>query len=262
MQSEDDQTRLFSLAENGQAAMLDVFLEQKGPAFNINVCNEEGETALHLAARSGKIQSCKILLRRGAEIRPNAYNKTPYDVAIANGQNYCASMLRAKLNGMFAASELGKYSTRDSVGSEPQRSNSHISALLPGNYRPLSGDATIVHAETDSAAPSTVQSFVQPAGPRQSSNAGSYNISSPRSNATRRVLTTVLAMYSYTASGETPFPPDERPELTLMKGEQLDLIHMREDGWCIVRRCTGVLQEGFAPGNACAIFQGLALIAM
>ena len=255
MQSEDDQTRLFLLAENGQAAMLDVFLEQKGPAFNINLCNQEGETALHLAARNGKIQSCKILLRRGAEIRPNAYSKTPYDVAIANGQNYCASMLRAKLNGTFAASELGQYSTRDSVGSEPQRSNSHTSALLSGNYRPsdrisTGGDATIV------AAPSAVQSL-QLDGPHQSSNAGSYNISSPRSNATRRVLTTVIAMYSYKASGETPFPPDERPELTLTKGEQLDLIHMREDGWCIVRHCAGVLQEGFALGNACAIFRDL-----
>ena len=36
------------LAENGQAAMLDVFLEQKGPAFNINMCNDEGEVYLPL----------------------------------------------------------------------------------------------------------------------------------------------------------------------------------------------------------------------
>eukprot|EP00918_Siedleckia_nematoides_P075859 GHVU01165965.1.p1 GENE.GHVU01165965.1~~GHVU01165965.1.p1 ORF type:complete len:335 (-),score=40.90 GHVU01165965.1:279-1220(-) len=248
---EEDQARFFMLAENGQAAMLDVFLEQKGPAFNINMCNDEGETALHVAARNGKIQSCKILLRRGAEIMPNAHAKTPYDVAVANGQNYCASMLRAKLDGTFAVGELGQYSTRDSGVSRDTAS--HTSTLIAGNYRQAErsstgGDATAQQLETHTAALATLQPPVQPDMP-PSSNAASYNISSPRSSDAKRVLTIVRALYNYKASEELPFPPDERPELTLTKGESLDLIHMREDGWCIVRRTTGPLQEGFAPGN-------------
>lgn len=44
------------------------------------------------------------------------------------------------------------------------------------------------------------------------------------------------------------FPPDSRTELDLEPGMELDLIEMREDGWCIVRKRPHK-KEYYAPGN-------------
>ena len=246
----DDQSRLFLLSENGQAAMLDVFLEQKGPTFNVNMMNSEGETALHVAARHGKIQSCKILLRRGAELIPDAYAKTPYDVAVNNGHTYCASLLRAKFDGNMANLSMrdstgsgGLMATQSSVSSNNYAGNSiHGSAAAPQ----FGGDATTaaafgVHSQQNQPSPRR-----EP--PPQESTDQAYNVSTPRENQGGRVLAEIRAMYNYSSADELPFPPDQRPEFTLVKGESLELMHMREDGWCIVRRPNS-RQEGFAPGN-------------
>ena len=192
--------------------MLDVFLEQKGPGFNINMCNNEGETALHVAARNGKIQSCKILLRRGAEIMPDAYAKTPYDLAVSNGHTYCASLLRARLDGNFAsASDLGQYTTRDSATNSMNK-----------NVPILGVDATVRNEVLNHMSHSeAVQPGLRTDASQQNRSAerDPFNMSSPRGSSSdiRRVLTSTRAMYNYKASEEPPFPPDERPELSLIK---------------------------------------------
>ena len=169
-QSDDDISRLFQLSQNGQAAMLDAFLEQKGHNFNINVCNDEGETALHAAARNGKIQTCKVLVRRGADLMPDAYAKTPYDLAVSNGHTYCASLLRAKLY-TNAGTDIQKFAARVS-GSEVGQSNSQFSAQsndynpAAGNYRqPEQGRQTMASENTSFHTAAVAQ-----AAPRQDSS--------------------------------------------------------------------------------------------
>jgi hypothetical protein len=68
---EQERAKFFVLSQNGQAAMLDVFLQLHDPSFDVGMLNEEGKTALHVAAARGKIQSCKVLLRRGADLKPD-----------------------------------------------------------------------------------------------------------------------------------------------------------------------------------------------
>ena len=31
-----------------------------------------------------------------------------------------------------------------------------------------------------------------------------------------------------------PYPPDKRPELSIMKGEKFKLLHVNDDGYCLV----------------------------
>ena len=54
---------LLTLAEHGQPQALQSFLDARKDAVDVNMQNEEGDTALHLAARKGKINNCKILLQ-------------------------------------------------------------------------------------------------------------------------------------------------------------------------------------------------------
>jgi hypothetical protein len=219
-QVDDDLRRLFQLSENSQAALLDVYLEQKGPSFNVNAHDEEGDTALHVAARNGKIQSCKILLRRGAELLPNAQGQTPCDVAVMNGHTYCASLLRAKMDGTVDS----KFATQNS--STSSTNNPRIN----GHEAPW--DSTM--------------SSPPPHGAPHSLGPGNY--ASPQGGQIGAPQMLAVAMYNYGASDDLPFPPDERPEFELVKNEQLELLYMREDGWCIVRRPNDG-REGFAPGN-------------
>eukprot|EP00960_Hanusia_phi_P028215 747261-Hanusia_phi.AAC.5 len=62
---------LLTLAEHGQPQALQSFLDARKD-IDVNMQNEEGDTALHLAARRGKINNCKILLQvlRYASLRP------------------------------------------------------------------------------------------------------------------------------------------------------------------------------------------------
>lgn len=225
-QNADDRSRLFALSENGEAAMLDVFLERQGPAFNVNLRNDEGETALHVAARHGKAQSCKILLRRGAELVPDAHGKTAYDLAFSNGHTFCASMLRAKIDG-------GSLSSRSSA---PVSSNSNIPQ--PANYSSVSQINALAPRQSGSLQGPPLQDGQEDLEKRHTGFVDDL----PRPDApieSSRSLTktmTVRALYNYKAADEIPFPPDKRPEFSLFKGEQLEIVHMREDGWCIVRR--------------------------
>lgn len=228
-QNADDRSRLFALSENGEAAMLDVFLERQGPAFNVNLRNDEGETALHVAARHGKAQSCKILLRRGAELVPDAHGKTAYDLAFLNGHTFCASMLRAKIDA-------GSLSSRSSApvssnSSNPQPAN-YASVSQINAFAPQSGSLQEPPLQDGQEAIETrrtgfVDDLPRPDAPRESSRSLAKTM-------------TVRALYNYKAADEIPFPPDERPEFSLFKGEQLEIVHMREDGWCIVRRSGSV----------------------
>ena len=48
--------------------------------------------------------------------------------------------------------------------------------------------------------------------------------------------TEVTVLHYYTAQEGTPFPPDPRPEFSLIRGRKLYMIDTREDGYCVVRR--------------------------
>lgn len=61
--------------------------------------------------------------------------------------------------------------------------------------------------------------------------------------------TEVYVLYYHTAEQEgCPFPPDSRREFSLIKGEKLIMMDIRDDGYCIVRYPRTQLQ-GFCPGN-------------
>lgn len=57
-----------------------------------------------------------------------------------------------------------------------------------------------------------------------------------------------VMLFTYNANPETPFPPDPRKELTALQGQKIDILDMRPDGWCLVRKPTG-RQEYWLPGN-------------
>ena len=215
--------------------MLDVFLERQGPHFNVNLRNDEGETALHVAARNGKTQTCKILLRRGAELAPDAYGKTAHDLASSNGHIYCASLLRTKMEGNLTSAEADSLSVRSGLtastsSSIPQTVNtgtlSHTASSLSSSRQ----EAPVQNSKEASAHPGFANDLQQADVPQYAKErAGDWPST-----------VTVRALYNYTAAEEVPFPPDKRPEFSLTKGEQLEIVHMREDGWCIVRRSGSV----------------------
>lgn len=236
-QNTDDQSRLFALSESGEAAMLDVFLERQGPTFNVNVRNDEGETALHLAARNGKTQSCKILLRRGAELVPDAHGKTAYDLASSNGHTYCASLLRARMEGNLAV-DAGSVSSRTSGPVSTSANNPPPAQHNSASH--MMADATVTSFSTKSGL--LQGSHLQSSKKDEEARHTGFTNDLPQFDGERENLTNsartmpVRALYNYKASDEIPFPPDQRPEFSLSKGEQLEVVHMREDGWCIIRR--------------------------
>jgi len=60
-------------------------------------------------------------------------------------------------------------------------------------------------------------------------------------------LVTPMFIYSPTNS-LTPFPPDPNMELHLVPGEELELLEINDEGYCLcLRQPTG--QKGWAPGN-------------
>jgi hypothetical protein len=72
--------QLLEAAENGDSQQLKSLLDRGA---NLNAADEQGNTALHKAARSVRQDCCEILLTRG--LSPNVANragKTPLDVAI------------------------------------------------------------------------------------------------------------------------------------------------------------------------------------
>lgn len=57
------------------------------------------------------------------------------------------------------------------------------------------------------------------------------------------------ALHEYYASHDhCPFPPDPRMETDLRPGQRLDILDMREDGWCVVRKPKS-RKEYYVPGN-------------
>ncbi len=234
-QSTEDGTRLFGLAETGDAAMLDVFLERQGPHFNVNIRNDEGETALHVAARNGKTQTCKILLRRGAELAPDAYGKTAHDLASSNGHIYCASLLRAKMEGNLSSVEADSLSVRSGL-------TASTSSSIPqtGNSGTLSHTASGLNSSRQEAPAQSSREASAHTGFAEDLQQADVPQNATEGAGERPKTMMVRALYNYTAAEEVPFPPDNRPEFSLTKGEQLELVHMREDGWCIVRRSRSV----------------------
>mmetsp|Transcript_43497 Transcript_43497/g.88969 ORF Transcript_43497/g.88969 Transcript_43497/m.88969 type:complete len:140 (+) Transcript_43497:679-1098(+) len=57
-----------------------------------------------------------------------------------------------------------------------------------------------------------------------------------------------VMLYSFNGAKDPPFPPDDRKELTCLKGQKLDILEMRDDGWCLVKKPTGP-KEYWLPGN-------------
>lgn len=78
----------------GSKEVMDLLLDM---GCNINAKDNEGNTCLHFGVTSGNERVVKKLLIRGADktLRNNE-NKSPYDLAIEDNQNYIANVLRSR----------------------------------------------------------------------------------------------------------------------------------------------------------------------
>jgi hypothetical protein len=69
-------------AENNQISIVKSYLDQ---GYDVNLIDEKGNTALHVAARNGNTELVKLLLRRGVNINQLNYKgEEPIDLALLN----------------------------------------------------------------------------------------------------------------------------------------------------------------------------------
>lgn len=77
-------------------------LDSGGQQCDIGACDDNGNTALHLACQAGDTSEAAIasLLQRGADpLAVNASNQTAFEVAILNHNFTSAAMLGSRLPG-------------------------------------------------------------------------------------------------------------------------------------------------------------------
>jgi len=86
-------TALHVASENGHAYILKKLLTMNG--INVNVCNEEKETALFLAAKNGHEKCVEALLASDANVQiSNKDGKRPFDIAMQNHHIGVAAALK------------------------------------------------------------------------------------------------------------------------------------------------------------------------
>ena len=59
---------LHGAAYSGDVVRVARYLEKHTPSAGIDVLDRQGYTALHLAARQGKLQVCELLIKHGADV--------------------------------------------------------------------------------------------------------------------------------------------------------------------------------------------------
>lgn len=102
-------TRLFELARSGATETLVTYLAAGVP---VNLCNDNGDTLLMLAAYHGHPQTVAVLLTHGATVdQPNDRGKTPLAGAVFKGED---EVVRALLAG-GADPSLGRPSALDTA---------------------------------------------------------------------------------------------------------------------------------------------------
>jgi 26S proteasome non-ATPase regulatory subunit 10 len=91
---DDGWTALHMAVMNGNNRALEMLLDQ--PGADINVATNEGRTLVHQAAKSGRTETLKLLVERGARVDvTNAAGATPLDLAIKEGRSNAAEYLRS-----------------------------------------------------------------------------------------------------------------------------------------------------------------------
>ena len=90
---EDRLSMFFAMVDQGQAELLDLFLMKHGKDFDLNQIDSSGDSALHIAARRGKIQVVKMLLKHGALRRANREGRTPEEEAREHHNTFIATLL-------------------------------------------------------------------------------------------------------------------------------------------------------------------------
>ena len=82
---------IFSAAEGGELEALKKHLER---GVDLNVANNQGYTALHMAVRGGQKNAVALLLEKGANVNAECKGKTPLEFAGKNEE--IAALLREK----------------------------------------------------------------------------------------------------------------------------------------------------------------------
>lgn len=91
---ENNQRFLRAMAEGGKSDLI-LGLFSTTREFDVNSCDEVGETALHKAAKNGHVVVCHVLIKRGArhDIK-NQSGKTALDLATENKHIECVEYLQ------------------------------------------------------------------------------------------------------------------------------------------------------------------------
>ena len=90
---ENNQRFLSSMAEGGKSDLI-LGLFSTTREFDVNACDELGETALHKGAKNGHVIVCHVLIQRGARADiKNLRGKTALDLAMENKHRECMEYL-------------------------------------------------------------------------------------------------------------------------------------------------------------------------
>jgi ankyrin repeat protein len=96
----DRKNALSWAAEMGYPEICALLISSGGA--NVHIVDEQDNTALHLAARSGHSLTCALLLEKGADMRAlNSEGFTPLDVAGKSKQTTAYALLLEKFEDAF-----------------------------------------------------------------------------------------------------------------------------------------------------------------
>ncbi|KAJ1470748.1 hypothetical protein T484DRAFT_1846654 [Baffinella frigidus] len=91
-QSSTSTRQLFTMVKAGNPrGVEDLF--RADPSMNIDVLDDDGDTALHVAAQRGHLTTIEVLVTHHASMLHNRAGRTPLDVAVHNEQMACADAL-------------------------------------------------------------------------------------------------------------------------------------------------------------------------
>jgi len=189
----------------------------------LDATDENGSTAMHLAAAEGHIETCKVLLHRGAAMKRNRKGLLPHQLADASGYQVCSELLQAE--------------------SERIRSGDH-SAHTGTTCANNGGEFKHPNLEQDNVKQHTLPKTEHRPHHHHHHHHGHGNTDTEKP---------AYALYPYVAHPTPPFPPDSRLEITMEEGSRFAVLSVRKDGWCLVRllnpKDSNDNPEGFVPGN-------------
>eukprot|EP00286_Rhodomonas_abbreviata_P026767 CAMPEP_0181312906 /NCGR_PEP_ID=MMETSP1101-20121128/13957_1 /TAXON_ID=46948 /ORGANISM="Rhodomonas abbreviata, Strain Caron Lab Isolate" /LENGTH=435 /DNA_ID=CAMNT_0023419809 /DNA_START=18 /DNA_END=1326 /DNA_ORIENTATION=- len=254
-----DEDFMMSLSDQGQFIQLKALMNSKKKTtqngfmhtLRLNVQDSDGNTALHKAAKRGYDDIVQLLVENGALSLQNNAGLTPANVAAAAKHKKLARKLDNLFKRMATTTKEDSFIARRRVSSENQN-------LIFDRIRSEAGvglgqlKSKLAERRVQSCQNPVIEGSEGEGHIFQTKKDEDVDEFEEEENEKYKKQhhqgETAIALFDYQGISTPPFPPDKRTELTVIKGQKVQILDIRDDGWCVVKKPTAP-REYYLPGN-------------